>query len=386
MSSSDVIVIGGGIAGVTAALTTRAAGASVTLIRAAPGATALSCGGWRGPMPALITDALSSAGLPYALSPLPLPHPTGELRTYDFASLSHITDASVNTALVCGIAGLSGFVAPALSRLYATSDSLRLAHATAVMEATPPAGWAPLALAAAIERDPASFARAVRPLIPRGVTHIITPAVLGLENGDGVRNAIAREVGIPVVEGLGATPSIPGLRLDRALMRALRNAGASIVTGRVTGVNAAGGRVASVTVDARSSDAFTAERFVLASGKFLGGGVATRMFEAHEQRLIESAFDLPVWIDHLDQVFTTAESLTLTSRVRTYDQPLLRAGVHVDASHRPVDPRDRALYDNVIAVGSLLAGTDAGEGLGFACGQALQAVSQFLSATSTDGA
>jgi anaerobic glycerol-3-phosphate dehydrogenase len=94
---------------------------------------------------------------------------------------------------------------------------------------------------------------------------------------------------------------------------------------------------------------------------------------------VETALDLPVWVEHLDQSFTTAESLTLTSRVRTYDQPMLRAGVHVNAARQPVDARTRVVYENVVAVGSVLADTDANElGLGFAAQAAIAAVNDTI--------
>ncbi len=389
MQAFDVSVIGGGIAGVSAALAARAAGASVALIRAAPGASALGSGAWHGPLPTLIGDALHSAGLPHVPSPHPMPHPMGELHTASFAAASHVAPFAIDTAFLCGIAGLAGFVAPSLARLYATPGSPPLAHMTAGISGTPPAGWAPLALAAAIERDPSIVAAAIDGVIPDGATHILMPAVLGLEGGDAVRASLSTALGRPVFECLGAPPSIPGWRLDRALLRALRSAGVQLITGRVNGFDASQHRITAVHLASDATGGEGAEQsvgavhFVLASGKFLGGGIATRLLDSHEQGLAETALGLPIWIDHLDQTFATAESLTLTSRVRTYDQPLLRAGVHTNALYRPVDPRDRILYSNVIAVGAVRADIDtAGLGLGVAAEHAIAAMDQLLSTTS----
>jgi glycerol-3-phosphate dehydrogenase subunit B len=295
----------------------------------------------------------------------------GDLRSYGFAAESHACPLPMQGAVICGIAGLSGFVAPALSRLYATSAGTALKHVTANASNTPPAGWAPHSLAAAIERDPVWIARAIGDVMPGDATHVLVPAVLGIQNVEHVRAAISERLGVPVFECLGAPPSIPGWRLDRALMRVLDTAGIELITATVVGVDAAENRITRVRA-VRNGDTLllAAARFVLTTGKFLGGGIAT-----HDQDLIEPAIGLPVWIEHLDQSFATAESLTLTSRVRTYDQPLLRAGVHTNSAHQPIDARQRVLYENVVAAGATISGADANTlGLGDAATSAIEAV------------
>ena len=57
----DVLVVGGGVAGVSAALEARRRGASVLLVAAQPGATALAGGAWDvAPLAALSRDELVS--------------------------------------------------------------------------------------------------------------------------------------------------------------------------------------------------------------------------------------------------------------------------------------------------------------------------------------
>src|SRR5918996_443429 len=59
----DVLVLGGGIAGVAAAVAAAQHGARVLLVRAGPGASALCLGGWRGVPPPRVGAALAHAGL-----------------------------------------------------------------------------------------------------------------------------------------------------------------------------------------------------------------------------------------------------------------------------------------------------------------------------------
>jgi anaerobic glycerol-3-phosphate dehydrogenase len=366
-TSFDVLVIGGGIAGIGAALRSHAEGASVAVVRAGPGASAVTGGGWSGPLDPVLGKALSRAGLPYVPAVHALPHPFGELRRYDFAAEPHVAPWGVDSALLCGIAGLGAFAVPSLARLYATSADRSVPFVTALAQATPAAGWSPMALAAQLERDPHIFDVPVRAAITPAVTHVLMPAVLGIDNHAAVRAAMSESFGVPVYECLGAPPSIPGLRLDRALLRALEHARIEIVTGLVHGCDATQNRISRVHVSVDGvTRTLTADRYVLATGKFLGGGLATISVTAREHALVETALGLPVWIDHLNQSFSNAESLTLTSRVRTYDQPLLRAGVHTDAASRAVDARGRTVYANLAVAGTVRSDVDASAGLGHA--------------------
>jgi glycerol-3-phosphate dehydrogenase subunit B len=366
-SSYDVLIIGGGVAGVSAALHARSDGAAVGLVRAGPGSSAVTAGGWTGPLDPLLAAALARAGLPFIRAPHPLPHPLGYLQQFDFAAASHAAPHRIDDALLCGIAGLGAFATPTLARLYATSPDRSIPYIVVSSPATPAAGWSPMSLAAQLEREPRMFVDAIAPAIAKGTTHVVMPAVLGIDRVESVRSSISEALGVPVFESLGAPPSLPGLRLDRAMMRALKTAGVDVLTGIVHGCDAEQTRISRVHVSADGvARTIMADRYVLASGKFLGGGVATLSLSAREQALVETALGLPVWIDHLHQSFSTAESLTLTSRVRSYDQPLLRAGVHIDATMQPLDARGRVIYTNLSVAGTVRADMDAGAGLGHA--------------------
>lgn len=90
-----------------------------------------------------------------------------------------------------------------------------------------------------------------------------------------------------------------------------------------------------------------ARSFVLATGKFVAGGITAR------EEFRESVFDLPVWLEQLGEIFTTADALTLTDPLRTERQALLHAGVHTDAQQRPVDRAGDVVYENVFVAGTV---------------------------------
>ena len=354
--SFDVLVIGGGAAGVAAALAAAARGRRVALVRAGPGATALAAGGWRGPMPAGLGRALEAAGLPHEPPAGPLPHPHGDLRRHDLAAPAQAAAVLEDGALVCGILGLPGFTAPALARLWGDAARVRLAVAT--LDAgplTPPAGWSPIALAATLEREPGPLADALaRAVRETGATRAILPPVLGLEQGEAVRGTLAAAAGVPVGEMLGVPPSVPGWRLDRALLAAAEAHGVEVVAGRAGAPEVAGRRIVAVRV--RADDGaelrLAARAVVLATGKFVGGGIVA------DARLREPALGCPVWVEHLGSAFDAPEPLALTRPEREAPQPLLGAGVRDDGGGRPVDRRGDVVYTNVRVAGSIRAGVE----------------------------
>ncbi|HEY0304040.1 MAG TPA: FAD-binding protein [Longimicrobiales bacterium] len=337
----DVAVVGCGIAGVSAALASRARGARVCLVRAAPGATALASGAWRGPLRPELRHALTAAGFPLESTRGPLTHERGHTVHADFASASH-TGATADADTVIGIAGLPHFNAQTLARIW-NEDAPMRAH-TIELAATPAAGWSAPSLAAHIERDPAILIERLRAAEVRG--KVIFPAVLGLERVADVLGALEK-AGIHGAEALAATPSIPGWRLQEALDRVLAQAAVTIAPGRATLKTARGKRVEQIAV---GGETIEARSFVLATGKYLGGGIIA------EESFRESVLDLPVWLEQLGDVFTSPDALPLTDPVRTAEQPLMYAGVHADDEQRPVDRVHDVVYDNVFVAGTVRAG------------------------------
>jgi len=116
------------------------------------------------------------------------------------------------------------------------------------------------------------------------VTALLLPT-LGLVDPVGARAELERALGLPVFEALGAPPSVPGLRLLRALSEALEKAGVRVVGGIAEG--AGGGQVQ--IVRGVECQPVRAGAVVLASGRFLGGGIRCEP----DGRLRETVLDLP---------------------------------------------------------------------------------------------
>ena len=346
----DVVVLGAGIAGAAAALAASGAGARVAMIAGPPGATALFSGAWRGPCPSDLREALAAVGYDLAECHQPLPHASGVLLTCDYACRSHAHARLRANSLVCGIAGLPAFDAPALALQWSARSGVPLRSANLLLSATPATGWAAASLAGHIARDPLGFARALADLASEhGADHVVLPAVLGTIADGVVHQAVEDATHCTVGEALAVAPSLPGWRLHNALQRALANARVSIVAGRAHAHEQTAGRLQSVQT---GEEVLSARAFVLATGKFVAGGI-----EANAE-FLEPALQCPVWVEHLGEIFETPDPLLLTDAERTEAQPLLRAGVHVDEQRRPISQAKEAVYANVFATGSVRAGWD----------------------------
>jgi glycerol-3-phosphate dehydrogenase subunit B len=410
----DVLVIGGGMAGAIAALAAREAGATVVLVRRAPGATALSSGAIsvaRDDL-ALPSDPLAARLGPFAaarrLAALHPEHPYAvvgpALERFETAlafaarhlpavlsppldrnrfvatplgvavpcALCQPTQAAGDllavkgTLAVVGFGGHLGFdaglVADGLRRLGAVGAP----HAAEV-ELDLPDGFAgPLAMAHAEARalEAPGVAEALgdrlRSVLPARASVALLPPVLGISAGARVAERIGAHAGLPIAEPLSDLPSVPGLRLDAALLAALAAAGVVVVTGSVGGP---------VRLDAPievGGMAYEPRSIVLATGRFIGGGIR------RDRGLREPIFDVPVLAAEGGQAgvhLADRPAATLTLRDRRVDQPLLSAGIQVDGALRPLGEGGRPIHDRLFAAGALLGGHEQavdGTGLGLA--------------------
>ncbi len=376
--ATDLVVLGGGVAGTAAALAARAAGARVTVVHAGPGASALAAGGWRGEPPAAFVAALAATGHPLVRVPGEaqadlsradgtraggggaLPHVAGILDPADFAPPWHAGALPLAECVVCGVRGLPAMRAAFLARAWRAPP---LVAVQLELPDTLAAGWSPVALAAAVERAPARLGEAVgRRARELGVTRVLLPTILGLEDPQATWRTAAAAAGVELAEALGGLPSLPGWRLERALRRALAAAGVERIEARAVGAlpdGAGSGRVAGVKLaDGR---ALPAGAVVLATGKFVAGGIAAA------PGLREPALGLPVWLDRLGERFREAAPLLTTELARTGVQPLLAAGIRADARGRPTGERGELVLENVRVAGAVRSGVDtAALGLGAA--------------------
>ena len=189
--------------------------------------------------------------------------------------------------------------------------------------------------------------------VSRSGERIGFPAILGLTRHVAILNELRQALDAPIFEIPTLPPSVPGMRLVRALRHYLeRDLQVRIDLGLT--VAHAQGEGRSVYEIASYASArpvrHRARRFLLATGGILGGGIHT----GPEGGIEETIFRLPLaaipahrgrWF-HRD--FLSPDG-----------QPISLAGVSVNQNFQPLDENGHVVYDNVWAAGNLLAFSDA---------------------------
>jgi glycerol-3-phosphate dehydrogenase subunit B len=233
------------------------------------------------------------------------------------------------------------------------------------VEVGPDLGAADLGAVALARRmgDPEVRKELLRELEPAAgdAERIAFPAVLGLEDAPAVWAELRGALGRPVFEVPTLPPSVPGIRLFRALRDALRRAGGRLTMGaEVEGAETAGGRVRAVLTRTGSRSVRHGARwFVLATGGVGGGGVASDPTGAFR----ETVLGLPLR-------FLPAEGPPfLPGYLEAH--PAARVGVAVDERMRPLGSDGEPAFENVVAAGATIGGAEpwrekSGEGISIA--------------------
>jgi len=203
------------------------------------------------------------------------------------------------------------------------------------------------------------------------------PSVLGLDNHRAVWQELQDVLQRPVFEVPSLPPSVPGIRLFRALRKAFRNAGGRLVLGpTAVGAETSNGTVDALVVQASANrpTTYAAKSFVLATGGFATGAINLDSFG----EVRETVLGLPV------AGVPDVEALRFSPGYFE-DHPMARAGLAVDEHLRPVDADGNPAFGNVYAVGAVLGGAEpwrehSGNGLAIATGFA--AASEILEGAS----
>jgi glycerol-3-phosphate dehydrogenase subunit B len=270
-----------------------------------------------------------------------------------------------------GLRGLKDFFPDYLADNIARAPLGGASVTTRVVELAPPLGEARDVSSAGFARrfERADFRESVlaelgRHLVPG--ERVGFPAVLGIGAAQEVWRELESRLGHPVFEVPTLPPSVSGLRLYETMTGALRRHGARLVIGSaVGGAESAGNRLEGVVTQTPGRPlTYRARSFVLATGGFASGGLELNS----SGQVRETVFDLTVaGLPGPDEPRFKPDYFD--------EQPLSRAGVAVDASSRPVDGNGAPAYENLHAAGATLAGAvpwreASGNGISLASGYA----------------
>jgi glycerol-3-phosphate dehydrogenase subunit B len=359
---TQIVIIGGGIAGCSAALAARRAGADVTVITRAPGATALYAGGMEicGDLAGLadrepyhpfarlgldarqlgeamdqacqdLQRALGKAGLPLG----------GDWRIEGrFPDLqgwfrpAHLIPYSVALGELAGLRGRR--VAVVGIRQVGEYDSRVVAQAL---------GAEAGALAESIELDlDLPVGASLTDLFGQPAPSVGTDFDL-VAFPPGMRDLPQN-----AFELLATIPSPHGWHLQQALDAMLAAAGVRVLRKEVTSFEVDGRLV-------RRAGGEGADHFILATGRYIGGGLVKNGM------VREPLLDLGVFYE--GQGVDEAYPAQLHHLEYVSPEPAFRTGLLTDSSLRPLDWAGQAPFENLRAAGSVLGGYDYARGFGF---------------------
>ena len=190
---------------------------------------------------------------------------------------------------------------------------------------------------------------------------IAFPAVLGLESAAQIAKTISIRLGRPIFEIPTIPPSMPGRRLFNALKDYFRKKGGNIYWGwPVAGMEKSGKIIEAVsTVSKGRPNSLNAKAFILATGSFVGGGLV-----AGKETITESIFNLPVYVPGPREEWFDNDYFS-------FNHGIGRAGIVSDSTLRPKD----SPWENIFVCGGILANTEilktgCGHGLALATGHA----------------
>ncbi len=182
------------------------------------------------------------------------------------------------------------------------------------------------------------------------------PAILGLDAHAHTMNDLQELCGVPVFEIPTLPPSVPGIRLYKALSNKLLSMGVRvekgmeiIATEKNDPANGTAGKIAWMASKSTGRPyKHQAHNFLLATGGILGGGFNSDA----DGRVWETILDLPLTVPQ-------QRSEWFDSRFLSSDGHLVfTGGVTVNNEFQPVGGDGLLLYENLWVAGQMLAGAD----------------------------
>ena len=195
----------------------------------------------------------------------------------------------------------------------------------------------------------ASLTEQLRPCQATSETLFIVPQVLGTK-GHACYQTIASRLGTDVLETTCMPPSVNGMRLRAVLVDSLRALGVDLIENtKAIGAIRDGKHVDAVLARTSSNErTYYADKFILATGGFYGGGLTMRDFEQPR----EMVFGLPVSFVPGEENWTNPELFSKKP------QGFAKTGIRTDGLLRPVDAEGAVVLENVHIAGRNLAGYD----------------------------
>ena len=376
----DAVIIGGGLAGLTAGISLQKAGKNTAIVSTGQSALYFFSGSFESlqePSPE-IQSLFSEAGIRLHYQPGVRLMPMGTFKESALAledvSLFPTPQFGKKVLIINFMAYhdfFSSFLAEGLEKQGMECRIRFLNLGDLVQPELSPNQMRAVQIARKMDQVWEKVVQEVRVLLKDEDT-VVLPQVFGLEDAS-IPERIRQGIPARVVFAGTLPPSVPGIRTQMLLKKRYEVLGGTYLMGdRVTGAHVYEDVVQNVVTKHLDRHYLEAGHFILASGGFFSKGLISNPF-----KIYEPLFELDMDYD--------------TDRNAWYDptfvnhQPYLHFGVKTDASLRPC--RKGVPVKNLYVIGSILGEThpELGSGAGLAIRSALQVTQQITNESHVPG-
>lgn len=376
----DAVIIGGGLAGLTAGISLQKAGKNTAIVSTGQSALYFFSGSFESlqePSPE-IQSLFSEAGIRLHYQPGVRLMPMGTFKESALAledvSLFPTPQFGKKVLIINFMAYhdfFSSFLAEGLEKQGMECRIRFLNLGDLVQPELSPNQMRAVQIARKMDQVWEKVVQEVRVLLKDEDT-VVLPQVFGLEDAS-IPERIRQGIPARVVFAGTLPPSVPGIRTQMLLKKRYEVLGGTYLMGdRVTGAHVYEDVVQNVVTKHLDRHYLEADHFILASGGFFSKGLISNPF-----KIYEPLFELDMDYD--------------TDRNAWYDptfanhQPYLHFGVKTDANLRPC--RKGVPVKNLYVIGSILGEThpELGSGAGLAIRSALQVTQQITNESHVPG-
>jgi glycerol-3-phosphate dehydrogenase subunit B len=251
------------------------------------------------------------------------------------------TSLKEGSGLIVGFKDFKDFYA------HYVADHLKCRGATLTLPDFPDQEMTATALARLMENE--SFRKNIGREIKKqlhGETQVGFPALLGIHNPAQIKEDLEEILSAHVFEIPIPPPSIPGIRIFNRFKEWLIQKGVTFLPGySVSKAIIKGKRCEGIEmIHPPVITSYSADRYILATGRFMGGGLV-----ASDERISEPIFSLPVAQP------PSREDWFEKSFFSHLPHPVHEAGISTDSSFRPINENGNPILENLWAAGSILA-------------------------------
>ena len=369
----NTVIIGGGLAGLTAGITLQKAGRSTAIISTGQNALHFFSGSLESmeEAPQRVTDMFAEAGIALHYTPGVRLMPMGTFKkaTLSLEDISLFPEPKIgHKALIVSFTGYHDFFCDFLAEglekqgMQCRIKLLNLPELEQLEKS--PSEMRSVQIARTMDRIWETVVREIRILL-RDEDTVIMPQVFGLRDTS-VLSRIRQGIPAQVVLTGTLPPSVPGIRTQILLKRRYELLGGTYLMGdEATGAHVHEGVVHSVVTQNLGNHFMEAENFILSTGTFFSKGLKANPFEISEPVFgldVEQAEDRSDWYN--------PEFMR--------EQPYMKYGVATDATLHALKGGEP--IKNLFAIGSILGETrpEMGTGGGLAIRSALAAADEIL--------